>query len=242
VPLVTADELGDLAAGFNRMLADLRHQANELSMRERDLRDSRTRIVLAADQARKRVERDLHDGAQQRLVLLNLKLAQLQRTVETDPAIAERVADIRVELASALAELRDLAHGLYPATLESDGLAAALREASQRTALRTQIDSDGTGRYPPEVETAVYFSCLEALQNAAKHAGEHATITIRIAEHDKTLTFEVADDGAGFEVDSRRSSHGIQNMTDRLGALGGTLRVESAPHEGTRIHGSIPLQ
>jgi signal transduction histidine kinase len=233
--LLSDDELGALGTSFNTMLRDL-------AQREEDLRASRERIVAAADAERRRVERDLHDGAQQHLVLLNLKLAMAQRLIDTDPAGAKAMHDeLRIDLERALAELRDLAHGIYPQVLESEGLPAALREAARRSPIPATVEVDGTIRYRPELEAAVYFCCLEALQNAGKHAGEGTTATIRLADRDGTMHFEVVDTGAGFDPSPARASAGMQNMTDRIGALGGTLTVHSAAGAGTRIEGTIPL-
>jgi signal transduction histidine kinase len=232
VPVVAGDELGTLASGFNRMLASLRRH-------EQELQKSRVRIVAAADDARRRVERDLHDGAQQRLVLIALKLGQAERLAEHDPtAAAAALPEIRADAELAISELRDLAHGIYPQALESDGLPGALGEAARHAAMRVEVDCDGAGRYAPELEAAVYFCCLEALQNAAKHAGQGAAARVGIAERDGTLVFEVADDGSGFEP---AGGAGIQNMTDRITALGGTLEVRSAPGEGTTVAGSVPV-
>ena len=165
VPVTAVDELGSLAVSFNEMVDRLRDHTEQL-------RESRARIVAAADAARRRVERDLHDGAQQQLVMLQLRLGLLERSANTDPEMTKQVAELRACLAQALAELRDLAHGIYPAVLENEGLPGALGEMAQRAVLPTQLSCDGTGRHPREVEAAVYFCCLEALQNAAKHAGD----------------------------------------------------------------------
>ena len=178
VPVSAGDELGDLARGFNEMVAGLRDREG---LRDRnaalieELRESRTRIVAAGDESRRRVERDLHDGAQQSLVLLNLKLGLAERKVAENPGAAEALlVEARGDLEGALAELRDLAHGIYPQVLTSDGLAGALTEVAGNTGLPVEISTDGVGRYPAEIEAAVYFCCLEALQNAVKHAGEGA--------------------------------------------------------------------
>jgi signal transduction histidine kinase len=246
VPIVTADELGTLSYSFNAMLAglrerealrgDLRHQAAEL-------RESRTRIVAAGDAERRRVERDLHDGAQQDLVLASLKLALAQRTIETDPGAAvDMVGEVRSDLSHALEQLRDLAHGIYPALLVNDGLPAALADAVQRAAIPATVHCDGASRYAPELEAAVYFCCLEALQNAAKHAGPRSQARVRLAQADDLLLFEVSDDGRGCDARAARASGGLQNMADRVGAFGGRLEVESAPGHGTTVTGLIPVQ
>jgi tetratricopeptide (TPR) repeat protein len=207
-----------------------------------ELESSRARIVSAADEERRRLERDLHDGAQQQLVLVRLKLSMAERLISKDPAAAEAaINDLREDLDRALAELRDLAHGIYPAVLESDGLVGALREAVWRAAIPTDLESDSVDRVRPEVEAAVYFCCLEALQNAAKHAGPGARARIDLTIGDSALVFEIRDDGVGFVTSPGASSHGLQNMTDRVGAVGGTLRIESEPGRGTRIVGEVPL-
>jgi signal transduction histidine kinase len=224
VPVAATDQLGDLAQSFNHMLEELAA--------------SRIRIVSAADTARRKVERDLHDGAQQRLVLLRLKLNMLER----DPSRIELIKEISTELEQALAELRDLARGIYPAALESEGLAGALQQAATQCTLPTTLDSDGTGRYPPELEAAVYFCCVEALQNAAKYAGEGAHAEMRLHQRNGSLHFEVVDDGAGFDPVSATGSGGLQNMRDRIGALGGTLSIAATPGTGTRIAGSVPVE
>jgi signal transduction histidine kinase len=230
VPVVSGDELGDLARAFNQMRVSLRDH-------DRALREAQARIVASADQARRRVERDLHDGAQQQLVLLGLKLSMLER----DPSRTELIADARNDLGRALAELRDLAHGIYPSVLENEGLAGALREAAGRSGIRTEMNSVGNERYPARVEAAVYFCCVEALQNAAKHAGEGACVRVRLRQRDHALTFEVSDDGLGFESRQGAAGGGLQNIADRVGALGGEVLITSTPGIGTSIAGVIPL-
>jgi signal transduction histidine kinase len=141
----------------------------------------------------------------------------------------------------ALAELRDLAHGIYPAVLQNDGLPGALAEAAERAAIPATLQCDGAGRYPPELEAAVYFCCLEALQNAAKHAGDGAQAKVELSHRNSALVFAVADDGRGFDATNAPPSAGLQNMTDRIGALGGSLLIDSAPGRGTNVTGTIPL-
>jgi signal transduction histidine kinase len=238
VLMISTDELGALAHSFNEMQAGLRQRESLRS----ELEASRARIVAAADAERRRMERDLHDGAQQHLVLLNLKLGHLSRLIESDPhAATGLVSEMRADLGRAQSELRDLAHGIYPQALEQDGLRAALRDTVARGPLPATLDCDGIGRYGSEVEAAVYFCCLEALQNAAKHAGDGVHATIRLGEQDGMLRFEVADDGAGFDAGSAARNAGLLNMTDRIGALGGTLEVRSEPGAGTRIDGAVPV-
>jgi signal transduction histidine kinase len=235
VPLVTDDELGSLALAFNQMIDDLR-------VRTEELRASRQRIVAAGNQARRQVERDLHDGAQQLLVLAQLKIGLAERAIETNPAQAKAtIAELHEDMSRALSELRDLARGIYPPLLETDGLRSALEEAVNRAPIHAHLDCDGAGRYRPELEAAVYFCCVEALQNAAKHAGPDAHVEVRLGATSSSLLFEVEDNGHGFDLAGARNYAGLQNMEDRIGALGGELQVSSRPGQGTRIRGAVPV-
>jgi signal transduction histidine kinase len=232
IPITSADELAVLGRAINEM-------TERLAVHDAELRASRARIVAASDEARRNVERDLHDGAQQYLVLLELKLGLLTRAITDDPRASALATEVREDLARALSELRDLAHGIYPAVLESDGLAAALRAAAERASMAVTVESDDVARYAQELEAAIYFCCTEALQNAAKHAGEGAKATVRLHQVDGRVHFEVADDGRGYDSGSIRPSSGLQNMADRIGALGGELRIESTPGSGTTVSGSV---
>jgi signal transduction histidine kinase len=224
-----------LDTALQASLVDLRF-ANE------ELRASRARIVETADQSRRQIERNLHDGAQQHLVALAVKLGLARQLVGADPAaVATLLEELRADAQATLTELRELAHGIYPPLLMDRGLPEALRAAANRSVLPTEIDAD-VGRFPPNAEAAIYFCCLEALQNAGKHAGESARIKVRVEADDQVLRFAVVDDGAGFDTASDTiRGHGFVNMADRLGAIGGTLCVESAPGRGTTIRGEIPL-
>jgi signal transduction histidine kinase len=214
---------------------ELRRQADEL-------RASRARVVAAADAERRRIERDLHDGAQQHLIALAVNLRLARELEQSDPDQAHAVLDeLADEVQHALEELRDLAHGIYPPQLVESGLAEGLRSAAARAAVPVRLDARGLARYPLEVETTVYFCCLEALQNVGKHAGAEARATVRVWEERDGLRFEVTDDGAGFDLSRRPQGSGVTNMSDRLGALGGSLSIASAAAEGTRVAGRIPL-
>jgi signal transduction histidine kinase len=230
-----------LALHNTRLDTALAASLDDLRVANEQLRASRARIVAAADQSRRRIERDLHDGAQQRLVALAVKLGLARQLLDKDPAqVGKLLEDLRGETQSTLTELRELAHGIYPPLLMDRGLKEALTAAANRSMLPTEVSAD-VGRYPPEVEAAVYFCCLEAVQNAGKHAGEGSTITVTITEEDGDLRFEVADNGAGFDTSTDAiHGHGFVNMADRLGAIGGVLDVESKPREGTRVRGRIP--
>ena len=213
----------------------------ELRSSNAELRASRARIVAAGDAQRSKIERDLHDGAQQHLIALRIKVGLASESAE-DPQVAKRFAEVGSELEEILQELRELAHGLYPPVLRQFGLGDALASVSRRSVPPATVRAAGIGRYSEDIEAAVYFCCLEGLQNVGKHAGPDAHATIRLWERGSDLCFEVSDDGVGQEVESSRSfGNGLTNMSDRIAALGGDLTVESAPGRGTSVRGSLPV-
>jgi signal transduction histidine kinase len=220
----------------------LQASLDELRQTNEELRASRVRIVAAGDAERRKLERNLHDGAQQHLVALAVKLRLAKDAVTDDPADAESMIDeIRGDLQDAIAELRALAHGIFPPLLMSGGLGEALPAAAARAALPTSTEIV-VGRHPEEVEAAVYFCCMEALQNAGKHAGPTASAVVRVWEDGGVLHWEVGDDGPGFDPASAAGSgHGFVNMRDRMGSFGGTIDVVSAAGAGTTIRGHLPL-
>jgi signal transduction histidine kinase len=220
----------------------LQTSLDDLRIANDELRVSRARIVAAADQSRREIERNLHDGAQQHLVALAVKLGLARQLAEREPAsVVGLLEELRTDAQATLTELRELAHGIYPPLLMDRGLPEALRAAANRSALPADVVAD-VGRFPPDLEAAVYFCVLEAVQNAGKHAGEGARVTITIDATDDELCFLVADDGAGFDVTGAAiKGHGFVNMQDRVGAIGGVLEVTSTPGTGTRIKGRIPL-
>ncbi len=212
----------------------------ELASTSTELRAARARIVATGDDERRKIERDLHDGAQQHLVAVSYKVGLAREFA--DPEVAQRLDDVGKELDEILEELRDLAQGLYPAVLREFGLREALASVVRRSAPPARLEAPAIGRYPEDVEAAVYFCCLESLQNAAKHAGSGATAVVRLRERDGRLEFEIADDGAGYDVESARGSgNGYTNMTDRMAGIGGTLSVDSVHERGTTVRGSLPL-
>ena len=204
-----------------------------------ELRASRRRLVEAQDAERRKIERNLHDGAQQQLIALTIHLALLEESAG-DPAARELAAAVKDGVRAALDDLRDLARGIYPPLLADQGLVPALQAQARKAALPVQIDADGIRRYPQDTEAAVYFCTLEALQNVAKYA--HASrATVRLSCSDGSLEFTVTDDGTGFDTTTIPPGTGLQGMADRLAALGGALHIRSQPGEGTILSGELPL-
>ena len=225
-----------LDSALQASLDEVRRQADELQR-------SRGRIVAAGDQARRTIERNLHDGAQQHLVALAVQLKLARSLMDRDPEQAKTSIDGLAEaVQDTIQELRDLAHGIYPPLLADKGLPDALVSAGRRSVLPVTVETPDLGRYPAEAEATVYFCVLEALQNAGKYAGERAEVHVRVTEDAHTLTFTVSDDGPGFDPRAGHMGAGFTNMLDRLGALGGSLRVESAEGKGTRVVGLVPAQ
>ena len=238
-----------VSAGEERLLASVASQAGLLLRNARltaelratidELTASRRRLVRAQDEERRRIERNLHDGAQQQLVSLAVLLRLLDDAAGDPAEVRELTGQLRDGVQAAIAELRALARGIYPPLLAEQGLAAALRAQAARVPLPVRVDADGVGRYRREAEAAVYFCALEALQNAAKYAGG-AQAVVTLADRNGELEFSVADDGPGFDPGAAgRDGTGLQGMADRLAAAGGTLSVRSAPGEGTVVAGRI---
>jgi signal transduction histidine kinase len=204
----------------------------------RELAESRARIQVAADTERRRIERDLHDGIQQRLIALGIRIGLAEDTLRGDARAAALLSELGSKTDEALEEVRSLAQGVYPSLLVDEGLVETLRALARGASIPTTVVDGGIGRYPPEIENAVYFCCLEALQNAAKHARGASSVTITVARND-VLWFEVRDDGTGFEVADVTPGRGISSMRDRVGAAGGRLAVHSEARRGTRVVGMI---
>jgi signal transduction histidine kinase len=219
----------------------LQNTLDELRAQADALRESRARIVASGDAERRRLERNLHDGAQQNLVALAVSLRLARDVLADEPeAAAELLDQLADDLKVTIQDLRDLAHGIYPPLLADSGLASALEAAASRSPLAVRVVAGGLRRYSPDIEAAVYFCCLEALQNAAKHA-PGAAVQITLWEDSGGLLFAVTDDGPGFDPAIARAGHGYVNMADRLGAIGGTVRWQSEPGHGATVQGSIPL-
>ena len=207
-----------------------------------ELRASRQRLVVAQDEERRKLERNIHDGAQQQLVALTVQLGLLKRQIERDPPGATETAErLRGDATTALEDLRDLARGIYPPLLAAEGLTAALQAQVRRSSVPVAVEADRLGRFPREVEAAVYFCVLEALQNVAKYA-RASYASVRLSNGAAELTFEVEDDGAGFDVPAAGHGTGLQGMADRLAAVGGVLDVHSEPGAGTTVTGRIPVE
>jgi signal transduction histidine kinase len=229
----------------------LRATVAEAELRAGDLRASRQRLVLASQQGRRRVERDIHDGAQQHLVALAVRLGLLRSLVADRPpaplddveagAIEPALTATRSAARSALVAVEELSHGLYPARLAEHGLVAALEQAARSGPLRVTVRGQDLRRADPDVEAAVYFCCLEALQNAVKH-GAASRVAVELSIRDGALRFTVSDDGRGFVPRGAGTGAGMQNMRDRLEALAGSLAVASAPGAGTTVSGEIPVR
>jgi signal transduction histidine kinase len=204
-----------------------------------ELRESRRRIVAAQDERAKKLERNIHDGAQQQLVALAVKTRLAAGSLITDPdRAAATLEEIQRDLMDALEDLRDLARGIYPPLLADKGLPAALEAQARKVSVPVTVRPDGVGRYPQDVEAAVYFSCLEALQNVAKYA-DASSVAIILSGSDRSLSFTVEDDGRGFDTASTSYGTGLQGIADRLDAIGGHLSIDSEPGRGTRITGSV---
>jgi signal transduction histidine kinase len=223
-----------------RLTAELRSRLDEIARRSEELRASRQRIVTTQDTERRRLERNIHDGAQQHLVALAVKLRLANGLVAKDTSrAAAMLGELRDEVDEAIETLSSLALGIYPPVLEERGIAAALESQARVGATPVTIAADGVDRQPIETEAAVYFCCLEAIQNAAKYARASA-VEVVLGHEAANLTFEIRDDGVGFDADATARGSGLQGMADRLAALGGSVEVTSRPGEGTIVRGRVP--
>jgi signal transduction histidine kinase len=210
----------------------------ELRARIDELRASRRRLVEAQDAERRKIERNLHDGAQQQLIALAIQLGLVAESADDPAFIRQAVPDLKAQLSAALDDLRALARGIYPPLLAEQGLVMALRAQAARSPVPVLLEADEIGRYPQDTESTVYFCALEALQNVAKHA-QASRAAVRLSGSDGTVEFSVSDDGAGFPAGTSHGS-GLQGMSDRVAAHGGTLTVRSRPGQGTTITGRLP--
>ena len=241
---ITATEeklVRDLAAQAGLVMRNVA-LTEQLMGKIEELRASRQRLVTAQDEGRRRIERNLHDGAQQQIVALTVKLRLLGQLVDRDAEKAKTMAsNLQADANDALEQLRDLARGIYPPLLADQGLVAALEAQARKASVPTEVRSDGIGRYPQDTEAAVYFCVLEALNNVAKYAGA-TRAEVNLAQTDGHLSFSVVDDGQGFDTAATSYGTGVQGMADRLDAIGGALQVVSRKGEGTTIVGLIPAE
>jgi signal transduction histidine kinase len=232
--------VSDLAAQAGLVLRNV-GLTQELRARLDDLKAAQKRLVAAQDEERRRLERNIHDGAQQQLVALSVKLRLAEGLLRRDPdKVGELLAQLQAESGQALSDLRDLARGIYPPLLADKGLHAALESQAGKAPFPVEVRAERLERYPQEVEAATYFSCLEALQNVAKYARASRAV-VTLSDGAGILRFEVADDGAGFDRSVTSYGTGLQGIADRLAALDGTLTVESSANAGTKVIGLIPV-
>jgi signal transduction histidine kinase len=215
-----------------------------VSERERDaaqLAESRAQAALAAAEERRRVEAELHDSAQNRLVTIALRLQLARYEVErTAPAIAATLSPLIADVDAVIGELRRIAHGTVPPLLRRQGLVAALRAECEHSAIAVHISRQGVSRSDPARELAMYLCCLEAVQNAAKHAGEDAAVRILLRDEDQRLSFTIEDTGCGFDPRTTTPGSGLANLRERIEGVGGRLEIASAPGRGTAIAGVVP--
>jgi signal transduction histidine kinase len=241
-----------LTMNESKLIDDLARQAGlvlrnvglaaELQDRLDELQASRQRLVQAQDEERRRLERNLHDGAQQYLVAIKVKLGLAQALVMRSPDAAKAtVTQLKSDADEALETLRELARGIYPPLLADKGLVVALQSQARKATVPVTVEADGVVRYPQDVEATVYFCVLEALQNVQKYAAA-SQVTVRLHSGGDTLRFEVSDDGAGFDSSSVKRGAGLINMADRVAALEGSVRVVSSPGTGTCVRGELPLR
>ena len=223
-------------------LLALEHAELEAAQKEslRELADSRARLTEASDRERRRLERDLHDGAQHRLTAVQAKLQSAIEKID-DERLAVELEGVSRDATAAVEELRTLSHGIYPTVLRSAGPAMALRSLAMTATIPIVVVDEGLGRSSSSVEAAIYFCCAEAIQNATKHAGEGATVTVTLGRDNDGTHFTIADDGVGMrEPIAGSSGDGLVGMRDRIGAVGGELEIRSAAGRGTTVRGWIP--
>jgi signal transduction histidine kinase len=241
-PVSPSDEklVADLAAQAGLVLRNVR-LTEELKARLDDLKAAQKRLVSAQDEERRKLERNIHDGAQQQLVALAVKARLARSLADRDPAkTVELLEGLESETQDALENLRDLARGIYPPLLADKGLVAAVESQARKAPIPVELQAEGVGRLPRDIEAAAYFSILEALQNVTKYA-EATRVIVRLSASDGSLAFEIEDDGVGFAPDSTPTGTGLQGIADRLTALDGVLEVRSSPGSGTTVSGSVPV-
>jgi signal transduction histidine kinase len=231
----------DAAVSATALTLESHRLAADTDLLLREVHDSRARIAASADDERRRIERNIHAGAQQRLLSLRIRVDLAGRPGQDPAAAAIALRELAGEVDAAIAEVGSLARSTYPYVLTDQGLAAALALAAGDAPVCTTVVAESQRRYAAEIENAVYFCCLEAVHNAATHAGDAAAVHITVAERDDSVCFDVRDDGAGFDPDAAPAGAGLTNIRDRVAAVGGRITIESTPGRGTRISAAIPL-
>lgn len=241
--LAVAPVLVPLALIGSTSVGLLRRAGRALEEQAAELRDSRARVVRVADDTRRRIERDLHDGVQQDLLAIAVGCGNVRSLLDAGQLDAARrlVQRLGDESRSTLADLRALAKGVFPPALESGGLNEALVAAATRSPIDVTLDITAPGRYPPHVEAAVYFVCVEALHNATKHGGPSVSVELSVTLGAGVMRFRVADDGSGFDPAPAGDHHGLAHMADRVLAAGGELCIDSRPGRGTVVAGCVPV-
>jgi signal transduction histidine kinase len=229
------------AAASAAMTLESHRLAADTDLLLREVHDSRARIAATADDERRRIEREIHEGAQQRLLSLRIRVNLAGRPGQDPAAATVALRDLAGEVDAAIAEVGSLARGTYPYALTDQGLGAALALMASDVPVATTVVAESGRRYAADLENAVYFCCLEAVHNASQHAGDAATVHITVAECDDSLCFDVRDDGGGFDLDTVPAGAGLTNIRDRVAAVGGRITIETAPGRGTRISAAIPL-
>lgn len=237
--LADDDELVEAVGSAALMALDNRRLEQDLLDSITALRASQRRLVTVSTAERRRIERDLHDSTQQKLVAIRIQLELAREQAAGHTLLRNRLAALGGELDEAIDELRTFAHGIYSPLLADEGLGPALREAAARSGMPVDVRVEDVGRLPEAYEEAVYYCCLEALQNAAKHAGRGARVSLDLRREGRMVRFSVADDGVGFSVDRPGAGFGLSSMSDRIGALGGTFAVHSVPGDGTIVDASL---
>jgi signal transduction histidine kinase len=239
--LAPDSKLVQAAASYGLVVLENTRLIRRLGVSLRQLSEAEERTLVEAQRERQRIERDLHDGAQQRLLALRINLTLLgERLDRESPAMAAELESLADQIDVTIEDIRGFTHALAPRFLADQGIVPALRAAARDMPVRTSVEDGGVGRYPPVIEKAVYLACMEALQNAVKHAHSASAITIRLSGG-SSLCFEIRDDGPGFDNGASRDGAGLENMRDRVAAVGGRLRIDSAPGDGTRVIGTIPI-
>ena len=232
----------DAVASSAGLMLESHRLAADTDLLLREVHDSRARIAASADDQRRRIEREIHEGAQQRLLSLRIRVNLAARPGQDSAAASVALRELAGEVDAAIAEVGSIARSTYPFALTDQGLAAALALAANDAPIPTTVVAESQRRYAADIENAVYFCCLEAMQNAAQHAGDSAAVRIVIAERGDSVCFDVRDDGAGFDVDAVAAGVGLTTIRDRVAAVGGRVSVDSTPGRGTRISAVIPVR